>query len=26
MGQYNFVSQPFLDQQLLLSPHLQFLG
>ncbi|XP_011034424.1 PREDICTED: NAC transcription factor 29-like [Populus euphratica] len=26
MGQYNFLSQPFLDQQLLLSPHLQFLG
>nr|UER43243.1 NAC026 protein [Populus tomentosa] len=26
MGQYNFLSQTFLDQQLLLSPHLQFLG
>nr|TKS18310.1 NAC transcription factor 29-like [Populus alba] len=26
MGQYNFLSQPFLNQQLLLSPHLQFQG
>ncbi|KAG6750735.1 hypothetical protein POTOM_045244 [Populus tomentosa] len=26
MGQYNFLSQTFLDQQLLFSPHLQFLG